>query len=339
MTTQETRPLPTSVRDALIWLQEQMTQLRDLTARLQQETGEVLGKLTAIDGRVDEIHDRLAQSDRERAGLSRLREEVGETRELASQLQERLSESLLRTQESDRQRDLDVERDRQARTDLARQIGELSQTTEATEQRFRVQDEAQQQLREAAITLRQDTDDIRLATKSLLSREETLSESMRRSEVRMSGLETKQVDGERRMEVVEERLQLTLDQTRRAEQDMTVLAQRLSTIDDLKEQIEVLRAERARFETRVQGMELRNDQMDAGLAEQVALSARLLGRFQGVDERLLQLQTDLAGLTETVVTQMVRFGQTLERQKRRQIGDLEREIRELKQHATRISEE
>src|SRR5262245_23413521 len=101
MTTQETQALPLSVRDALIWLQEQMTELRDLAARLQQEGIASLSRLATLDERVDQAHDRLAAADRDRNTIARLQDEVRETHELASQLQDRFSTALLRAQEAD----------------------------------------------------------------------------------------------------------------------------------------------------------------------------------------------------------------------------------------------
>ena len=330
----------TAVRDALVWLQEQMTQVRDQMAHLQQEADDALGRLTSLQEQVDEVHGGQAQAEQLGGAVGNLRAEIGEVRELAAQLRERLSSADLRQEEAARQRDLEVERERQARTALAQRLDDLNETGTAVEQRMNVLVEAQRRYQEAAISLRQEADALRATVSGLQSRESTHAEALHRLEAGLGGLDARAGELEHIHEAMAERLQLAAEHGRQLEREIgAIVMPRLEGIDEVAEQMNVLRAERARFESRLQALELRLDRADEVVEEQTGMAAKLQGRLQGVDERLAQLQADLTGLNETVVTQMVRFGQTLERQKRRQMGDLEREIRELKQHATRLSEE
>ena len=54
MTTEQVRLPSTSVRDALVWLQEQMTELRDMATRLQQDNAQSLGTVAGLNERVDD---------------------------------------------------------------------------------------------------------------------------------------------------------------------------------------------------------------------------------------------------------------------------------------------
>lgn len=340
MTTRANQQLPATVRDALVWLQEQMTQVRDQMARMQQETDESLGRLGGLQERVDELYESVGHATRQASAVTGLQAEVAEAREIASQLRERLTATDLRQQEAARQREADSERERGARTELARRMDDMTLTATDIDQRMNSLETAQQQHREAAIALRREADELRSATTGLQSRETALSEMIRRLETSLTAIETRTGDSERASETLSEHLHLAIEQSRRVEQRIeTDVMERLAAIDGLGEQIDVLRAERTRWDARLQTMEVRLDRVDEAVAEQVSLTTKLHGRLQGIDARIVQLQADLTGLGETVVAQFVRFGQTLERQRRRQVGDLEREIRELRQHATRLSEE
>ena len=101
----------------------------------------------------------------------------------------------------------------------------------------------------------------------------------------------------------------------------------------------MLRAERARFESRLQALEVHGSLADERGEEHRSQLIRTAGHAQSIDERILQIETAIQNVSEQVVTQIIRFGQAQERQKRRQVEDLEREIRELKQHARRLTEE
>ncbi len=339
-TSRADQQLPSTMRDALVWLQEQMTQVRDRVARLQQDTDESMSRLAALHERIDELGAGLAGADREGRGIATIRGEVGELRELASQLQQRLASADLRQQKTERLHALDSERERQARSELAKRIDDLSQPALAIEARMNVLEEAQNHQREISATLRQEADGLRSATTDLQGGQSSLSETASRLEARLSALEGRADESARVADRIAERAQLAAERGRRLEKQLdTIVAERLSALDELSEQIGVLRAERARFESRLQATEQRLDRDDELVTEQESRSTQLLGRLKAVDERLAQLQAELDGLNETVVSQLLRFGQTLERQRRRQIGDLEREIREFKQHATRLSEE
>ncbi len=332
--------VPEAVRDTVIWLQEQMTEARDMLTRLQQETVESLGLLGALQAGLQEMRDRVAHQDREISTAVQLRAEVRDARETTAQLQERYSEFGQRFDEASRARETDFERERQARSMLSHRIDDLARLVDTWEQRLNVFEEAQKQYHQNLFALRQHVDELDAAHREIDGRTATLGESLQRLDARMALADDASEGLRRAADGIADRLQLTGDQLRRLEVRIdTEIVPELGGINSLHDDLRVIRAERERWETQVQRFEGRVNDYETLSTDQIGQSQRFRVRTDGLDNRLAQMEEQLAEFREQVAARLQQLGQTQERQKRRQMEDLEREIRELKQYATRLVEE
>jgi chaperonin cofactor prefoldin len=108
---------------------------------------------------------------------------------------------------------------------------------------------------------------------------------------------------------------------------------------DLVERIDLGRVERQRLEERVSVLEAVTADLRESDDDTDRRLSMLDGRDKGFNDRLVGLQSELAHYRTVVTEQFQRLHQSQERMKRRQIEDLEREIREMRIHAFRPVEE
>ncbi len=340
MTTQRIRRDPSELREALVWLQEQMTQVRDQVARLQQDADDSLSRLGGLSELLSGVQERMLHQERQQESMAEVRQESQLARETAAQLRERLAAMETHVGELERQRTGERDRQLEEQRELAHRIDEIVRVALAVESRLSLLDDGQQQTREALTAISGDVIELSDAATRLGGRTESLGDAVHRLEARGTLLEGRIQDGERADESLAERLLVIDGHVQRAVRQLdTTVVEELQSLHDLAEQIDVLRAERARFESRLQALEFHGSLADERGEEHRSQLIRTAGHAQSIDERILQIEAAIQNVSEQVVTQIIRFGQTQERQKRRQVEDLEREIRELKQHARRLTEE
>jgi FtsZ-binding cell division protein ZapB len=126
---------------------------------------------------------------------------------------------------------------------------------------------------------------------------------------------------------------------KRLEAQLSTVAADVAIKQDMIEKLELHRVETHRVEERVSTLEATTEHLhdqDDELLRQVTL---LEGRQKGYQDRLNGLLADFAAYRERVNEQFARLHQVQERIKRRQIEDLERELREMRVHAFRPIEE
>ncbi|MSQ61680.1 MAG: hypothetical protein EXR43_03755 [Dehalococcoidia bacterium] len=340
MTTQRTRQDASELREALVWLQEQMTQVRDQVARLQQDADDSLSRLGGLSELLSGVQERLLHQERQQVSMAEVRQESQLARETVAQLRERLVAMETHVGGLERQRTAERDHQQEEQRELAHRIDEIARVALAVESRLSVLDDGQQQTREALTSISGEVIELHDTATTLGGRTENLGDAVHRLEARGTLLEGRVQDRERADESLAERLQVIDGHVQRAVRQLdSTVAEGLQRVSDLAEQIDVLRAERARFESRLQEIEAHGSLVDERGEEHRSQLIRMAGHAQSIDERILQIEAAIQNVTEQVVIQIIRFGQTQERQKRRQVEDLEREIRELKQHARRLTEE
>ena len=200
--------------------------------------------------------------------------------------------------------------------------------------------EGQKQTQEVLTTIGGEVIELRDTATTLAGHAENMGDAVHRLEARSTLLDGRVQEAEQADESLAQRLQVIDGHIQRAVRQLdTTVMEGLQHVNDIAEQIDVLRAERARIESRLQEMEAHSSVADERGEEHRSQLTRMAGHAQSIDERIQQIEAAIQGVSEQVVTQIIRLGQTKERQKRRQVEDLEREIRELKQHARRLTEE
>jgi chromosome segregation ATPase len=211
--------------------------------------------------------------------------------------------------------------------------------TQSAGARFETLDEATRRAMESITLLRQRSDETARVVEGLETRLTRTIESSNRTEhefTRIGG----EIDGlHKRDDALAERLQVYTEMIKRLEGQISLIAADVAVKQDVVEKLELYRVETHRVEERVSTLEASTENLhdqDDELLRQVTL---LEGRQKGYQDRLNGLLADFAAYRERVNEQFARLHQVQERIKRRQIEDLEREVREMRVHAFRPIEE
>jgi hypothetical protein len=106
----------------------------------------------------------------------------------------------------------------------------------------------------------------------------------------------------------------------------------------LAERIDLHRAERQRLEDRARKLEEELGELRTRADQQTHLHGRLTSQQAGLGSRLDALQETVDLQRAEVLEQMRKLTDSQARTKRRQIQDLEREIREMKQYVAGLSD-
>ena len=136
-----------------------------------------------------------------------------------------------------------------------------------------------------------------------------------------------------------DRMQGLGEAVRRIEEQTDAVAAEVTAQRDIFERIDLLRAELHRLEDRIGGTETQRDLDRQEIEDHQRLISLLDGKDRGFADRLAMLQGELAAYRELVGEQFSRLHLTLDRQKRHQIEELQRELRDLQVNAFRPPEE
>jgi len=129
------------------------------------------------------------------------------------------------------------------------------------------------------------------------------------------------------------------DAAHRVESTLAQYQQGLQRLEMLADRIELHRAERQRLEDRALRLEEELTELRARVEQQQEGQGRLSGQQQGLASRLEALQELVTEQRALLVDQIRRLTATQDRTKRRQIQELERELREMKQYVADLTRE
>ncbi len=115
--------------------------------------------------------------------------------------------------------------------------------------------------------------------------------------------------------------------------------QDLSRLELLAERIELHRAERQRLEDRALRLEEELGEVRGRLEQHEQQQGRMSAQQQGLASRLDTLQEQAEEQRARLVDQLRKLTAAQERTKRRQIQELEREVREMRKYVADLSDQ
>jgi len=317
------------------WLEDELREAKGVIARQQQAIEQITGQLWELTDALHRAEDLLATLPPQLEvlpeydlQLRRLKDEISAVQDRGINLDARLGEAT-RIQQTE------SERERAVLNDLAHRMEAAERAIQVNVPRFDVLDESARRSIDATTFVRQRLDDLDRTVEGVDARVARIMESGGRTEQEFARL-TGEVDALHRQDAtIAERIQIYTDMLKRLEAQISLVSTEVAVKQDVVERIELARVELHRLEERVSvqeavAAELRES--DDGVARQLTM---LDGRDRGLYDRLTGLQNDLATYRAVVSEQFHRLHQSQERAKRRQIEDLEREIREMRTHAFR----
>lgn len=335
----EERESAAALAATVSWLEDELREAKSQLLRQQQTIDQLGGQLWDVTAALHKAEDLLAALPPRLAALPELDERLRALKDDLAALHEQTLHGAGRVAELGRAQQLDTERDRTVLNDLTRRLETAERGLQGGLPRFEALDEAGRRALELIGQLRQRMEAVERqveATEARLGRVVDSGGRVEQEFTRLNG----EVESLRGQDVtLGERLHVYSGMIKRLEGDLAMLGSEVGIGRDALERIDLNRLEVHRLEERLSLLEATASELrDRGDDAHHQLSL-LEGRDKGIADRLTSLQGELAASRAQFADQFGRLHQVQERLKRRQIEDLEREIRELRIHAFRTPDE
>jgi chromosome segregation ATPase len=268
-----------------------------------------------------------------------LQEEMRQLKEVLARLQEQQVNARGQLEETVRQRMTEAERGRVEVADLRRRLEDLERQVEGwLDRQSGVEDSARRYQEGIALaSARAESMEQRLG--ALEGRASRNHEATNRIDQEISRIDAAIQGLEREDDLQSERARVALEAARRVEAEVESERRDLRALTELSERMELLKVERQRMEDRLAQVEENANELRGLLAHQEQLLSVLDGRTQGYLGRLESLREEILRHRQEFVEHLLKLSGGQEQLKRRQIEELEREIKELKHHAVGLTEE
>ncbi len=321
------------------WLEDEVQQTKAQIAKLQQQAEQLQNQLVRSTEEAQRTQEALTavriQVEGQGSLQDQLRQLTNETTILREQ-QETLRTALDATQH---QHETTIEQSRLEWGQLLKRLDSIEKSVTSTEQRANFLEEGHRPLRNDVVAFRQSFAEVNRDLEELQSKNERNLEAGKRVEQTLNRIDSNLDTLARQDENITERLQRHAEHARRLEEQLSSLLDDQTTHDEIFQKMDVVRNEGQYLGERLGSVEKTLDTQRMTLEDQ-SHNLDLLGpRLQGHADRLTEIHHLVASYHEDLLTHLQRWSQLYEKQRRRQISQLEQELRELKQYEFKLKPE
>ena len=324
---------------ALGWTQDQIYQLKSQVAQLEQQLGQLTTMVTKTNDSLRTMATTLQEASLGASQTPRLQEEINQSAALIMQLLDQQAETDNRLAELGRKKEVDEERDQQDWSEVAKRTERLERQVLLWHDRQSGVDEVGRRFQEGLSLLRQQMQQTEQRLELAEGKAARGVEGANRAEHTLTQVEADILALQQEDEAMTERSRVTADVLQRLETTQTENREDLKRLELLAERIELHRAERQRLEDRALRLEEELQDLCGRTENSEQLQGKLSGQQQGLSSRLDSLQEMVEEQRKLLVDQIRKLTGTQDRTKRRQIQELERELRETKQFVADLSRE
>jgi chromosome segregation ATPase len=328
-----------AVEDVLNWLEDGLRETRGQLARLEQGFQTTEGSLADLTAKVHAAEDGSAAVSRRLGEFNTVSTQVLQLHQSLSVVDEKVRESERRVAEALRVQQQESERQRHELNDAIRQIELLQRVVEGWGSRFENVESTIGRVQEALTLTRQRTEELDRRQENAEIHASRVTEAFKRYEHQAGRLELDIDNLQKSQTQSGDRIQAFSEGMKRIEEQTDAVAAEVTAQRDIFERIDLLRAELHRLEDRIAGAETQRDLDRQEIEDHQRLISLLDGKDRGFADRQTMLQGELVAYRELVEEQFNRLHLTLDRQKRHQIEELQRELRDLQVNAFRPPEE
>lgn len=321
------------------WLEDELREAKTLIVRQQQALDQLSTQLWEVTSALHKAEDALAALPARFDVLPEYDLQLRQLKDDVSRFHERELATESRLNELARAHQGDAERVRALLNDLSHRLEAAERSIAEDAPRFDGLDESTRRSMEIASSARQRLDELERQLDAQDNRLTRIVEAGGRAEQEFARLSGEVEALHRQDATLAERVQIYTEMIKRLEAQISVVSSDVAVKQDLVERIDLSRVERQRLEERVAVLETLVSDLREGTEDVDRRLSVLDGRDKGFNDRLVGLQSELAHHRAVVAEQFQRLHQAQERMKRRQIEELEREIREMRIHAFRPVEE
>ncbi len=322
--------------DILQWLQDQVGQLRAQLGRTQQQGDQIQAAILDVNEKQRDAEGRLRELSARTIGLPAMQDQMRQVSGLLERIQDAevlidtKFEMLERTGSEDRGREQSEKNDMYRRVqDLERKaesLGERQATVDDTNRRFQ-EEVSRSHLQYQGLGQRMDA--VEGKTGRNLDAITRIEQAHSEAESAIRALR-------REDDVLAERARLAHEVAARLETEMHTQAEEYRTLPLLVERVELLRAERQRLEDRTSRVEESLDDTRTRLERQEDVAGQVDARLKAHDGRIEHVHSSTLEYRRSLTDQLLKLNQMLERMKRRQLEELERQVKELRVQSSQL---
>ncbi|MSQ15251.1 MAG: hypothetical protein EXR50_05255 [Dehalococcoidia bacterium] len=328
MTSYESTPIGNTVK----WLEDEQRQSRAITLKVQQQLDQVQAAIWAQTEQLHLLEDGLSSTKSITSRLPKLEANVQQLAEALGRTQEAKDELKLHIDEIERYWTGEFAREREERSQLVKQVGELTSEVRDLVSKAQLAEETARHIQTNLTQISSQVEALSRHHESLDSTVSLIQDSQRHRDQDVKRLDQEQESLRTADEVTLGRLMSLGERVRAIEDEERFLSLEERLRGDMTEKSNLQTTERQRLERQV---------VEAGaIQSQHSLTLEALEKRLGqADERdqtlahqLTSLREQMWGMREAVLTNLARLGQIIEGQRRREIANMEQNILELRAH-------
>lgn len=324
-----------ALSDALAWVEDELRETKAQVARLAQGLDQAGNRIGELSTHVDRAHAGSSALSARVDGVPALVQQLAQIRDHLAEVEERATSAGRQSGEGLRLVQVELARLRQELNGAERRIEQLERTIDEWGGRFTLLEEMDRRQQEAVTLLRHRLEETERLHEAAEARAARAIETSKRYDNELNRLTLELERLRKQGESVAERNQVYGEMFKRVEERTGAVEAEVTAQHEIFERLDLLRAELHRVEDRLAGADLTAGEHGGRLDDYQRRLTLLDGKDRGLAERLGGLQGDLATYRAQIAEQFSHLHQALDRQKRRQIEDLERDVRELKTTAFR----
>lgn len=311
------------------WLEDELRQTKAHLHKVEHQLEQLLNQVWNLEGNLRRVEETMNAVGVAGAALPGLQEELRQVKDQIARLNDRHTAFANRAEEVGRQRQAEVERERQERAALVKQVENLAKGVGQYDSRIQAVEDSGRHLDEDVGNLRLSHKNLVRDLEELTSRAARNLEAALRAEQEIGRVTGEQDSLHQNGLVLAERLNLLLAQLQRDEGRLDKLESYLDLPQEIKDQMNRGRFEREQMAERLTSLERSTGELLEQTREFTEGVARLQVRSDHHGSALLAMTEELRQHRQLVADQLKRLARVMERQRRRQAESLAEEIKEL----------
>jgi len=329
----------TDTANGLNWVHDQVQRLKAQQSQLEQQLTHVQSLLTAVSENARVAEGSLREAVLGAGQAAQVREELNQTIALVVQLQDGQAELREAIDLLGRHRGVEEGRGQGEALDVARRVEQIERQVLAWQDRQAGVDEVGRRFQEGLSLLRHELQQIDQRLEVTEGRSARALEGANRAEHTLTEVDAAVLELQRQDEALGERTRAASDEAHRLETTLSQHVQELRRVELLAERVELHRAERQRLEDRAVRLEEQMNELRELEQKGEDHRARLAVQQQGLSARLDSMQEQIADQRGKLIELLRRLTSSQERTRRRQVQELERELREMRQYAAELADQ
>ncbi|MBI2908168.1 MAG: hypothetical protein HYX92_11020 [Chloroflexi bacterium] len=323
----ETRTISGAVR----WLEDEQRQVKAHAAKLQQLVDQLQAQNWDQAERLRLVEEALSGLQGQIARLSRLEDATRQVQETVGHIQTAWGETVEKFAENQRLWQAEIDRERVERGELQKHLDATMDTLDKAGARLQSLEEAIRKHQEPIRVLNQGLAAVVQRAESLEGRAAQSLEQHKRWQNDITRIDKELESFHEQAGIILERVRLLAEQPKRLEEQMAAVLAEEAARRSLEERVELGRSERERLERKEVELEQAVLHYREQLAEHSNLLLHLENRSQSTAGHLNELREQFWDVRQQLSERLSLLCQLEEGQKKRQVAEIEQQIRELKQ--------